>query len=95
LLLALTVSPMTTVTVPILTSLFALTIAATQDVVPVRKLPLVRIVETRIDLHSFGITANSCIAIQGNGRLHLEARLQDPPPTGIAWVPSRDRTMAR
>jgi hypothetical protein len=59
LLLALTVSPMTTVTVLILTSLFALTIAATQDVVPVRKLPLVRIVETSIDLHSFGITANS------------------------------------
>jgi hypothetical protein len=87
LLLALTVSPMTTVTVPILTSLFALTIAATQDVVPVRKLPLVRIVETSIDLHSFGITANSCLAIQGNGRFHLETRLQQlPRPQAVLHI---------
>ena len=86
-LLALTVSPMTTVTVPILTSLFALSIAATQDVVPVRKLPLVRIVETSIDLHSFGITANSCITIQGNGRFHLETRLQQlPRPQAVLHI---------
>jgi len=72
---------MTTVTVPILTSLFALTIAAT------RKLPLVRIVETSIDLHSFGITANSCIAIQGNGRFHLETRLQQlPRPQAVLHI---------
>src|SRR5260370_20967109 len=70
---------MTTVTIPILAILFSLTIMAAQDVVPVRKLPLVRIVETSIDLHSSGITANSCIAIQSDGRFHLETRLQQLP----------------
>jgi hypothetical protein len=70
---------MTTVTIPILATLFSLTIMAAQDVVPVRKLPLVRIVETSIDLHSSGIMANSCIAIQSDGRFHLETRLQQLP----------------
>jgi hypothetical protein len=70
---------MTTVTIPILATLFSLTIMAAQDVGPVRKLPLVRIVETSIDLHSSGITANSCIAIQSDGRFHLETRLQQLP----------------
>jgi hypothetical protein len=67
------------VTLPILATLFSLTIVAAQDVVPTRKLPLVRIVETSIDLHPAGITANSCIAIQSNGRFHLETRLQQLP----------------
>jgi hypothetical protein len=70
---------MTTVTIPIVATLFSLTIVAAQEVVPVRKLPLVRIVETSIDLHSSGITATSCIAIQSNGRFHLETRLQQLP----------------
>src|SRR5258708_5155425 len=70
---------MTTVTIPILATLFSLTIVAAQDVVPVRKLPLVRIVETSIDLHSSGITATSCIAIKSSGRFHLETRFQHPP----------------
>jgi hypothetical protein len=67
---------MTTVTIPILATLFSLTIVAAQDVVSIRKLPLVRIVETSIDLHSSGRTATSCIAIQSNGHFHLETRLQ-------------------
>ena len=78
-LFARTVSPMTTVTIPILATLFSLTIVAAQDIVPIRKLPLVRIVETSIDLHPSGITANSCIAIQSNGSFHLETRLQQLP----------------
>jgi hypothetical protein len=70
---------MTTVTIPILATLFSLTVVAAQDVGPVRKLPLVRIVETSIDLHPSGITATSCISIQSNGRFHLETRLQQLP----------------
>jgi hypothetical protein len=70
---------MTTVIIPILATLFSLTIVAAQDAVPVRKLPLVRIVETSIDLHPSGITATSCIAIQSDGRFHLETRLQQLP----------------
>jgi hypothetical protein len=55
--------------------------------VPARKLPLVRIVETSIDLHSSGITANSCIAIQSNGRFHLETRLQQlPRPRAVLHI---------
>jgi hypothetical protein len=78
---------MTTVTIPILATLFLLTIVAAQDVVPARKLPLVRIVETSIDLHSSGITANSCIAIQSNGRFHLETRLQQlPRPRAVLHI---------
>jgi hypothetical protein len=67
------------VTLPILATLFSLTIVTAQDVVPVRTLPLVRIVGTNIELHSSGITANSCIAIRSDGRFHLETRLQQLP----------------
>jgi hypothetical protein len=78
---------MTTVTIPIIATLFSITIAAVQDVVPARKLPLIRIVETSIDLHSSGITASSCIAIQSNGRFHLETRLQQlPHPQAVLHI---------
>lgn len=39
----------------------------------------VRIVQTRIDLSPNGVTANDCIVVQGNGRFHLERRLQQLP----------------
>lgn len=42
---------------------------------------------TSIDLHSSGITANSCIAIQSNGRFHLETRLQQlPRPQAVLHI---------
>ena len=70
---------MTTVTIPILATLFSLTIGATKGVAPVREMPLVRIVEMSMDLHSSGITANSCMAIQSSGRFRLETRFQQLP----------------
>jgi hypothetical protein len=64
--------------IPLVATLFSLTVVVAQDTVPERQPPLVRIVEMGIDYHS-GITANSCIAIQSDGRFHLERRLQQLP----------------
>jgi hypothetical protein len=69
---------MTTVTIPLVATLLSLTIVVAQDAVPARDVPLVRAVEMSIDSHS-GTTANSCIAIQKDGRFHLERRLQQLP----------------
>jgi hypothetical protein len=69
---------MTTIAIPFVATLLLLTIVMAQDAVPARDLPLVRTVEMSMDFHS-GITANSCIAIQSDGRFHLERRLQQLP----------------
>jgi hypothetical protein len=74
---------MTTFEIPFVAALLSLTIVVAQNAVPEREQPLVRIVETGIDYHS-GITVNSCITIQSDGRFHLERRLQQLPSQQVA-----------
>jgi hypothetical protein len=69
---------MTRVAIIVVIALVPFSMSAKQDSPPVPK-SLATLHELGLDLGPHGITSNSCISIQSDGRFHLELRLQQLP----------------
>jgi hypothetical protein len=53
-----------------------------RDATPAEALPIIRVGEMVMDLHSSGITATSCLVVRKDGSFHLENRFQKLPRPG-------------